>query len=73
MGGPLSELKRRKVIRVTGLYILGTWGLLQVADLAFDNWGIPSQAMRFLWIGAIAGFPIALFLGWRFDPGSRKH
>lgn len=41
--------------------------MLQVADLAFDSWDIPSQAMRYIWIGAIAGLPIALLLGWRFN------
>ena len=56
MGSLPSELKRRKVIRVAGLYILGTWVLLQVADLAFESWGIPSEALRYVWIGAIAGF-----------------
>ena len=56
MGSLPSELKRRKVIRVAGLYILGTWVLLQVSDLAFESWGIPSEALRYVWIGAIAGF-----------------
>ena len=63
----IAECQRRRVFRVAALYVVGAWIVLQVADLALDNWGIPSAAMRFVWIGSIVGFPIALFLGWRFD------
>jgi TolB-like protein/Flp pilus assembly protein TadD len=62
-----AELKRRKVFRVAGIYVVAAWVFLQVADLAFESWGIASEALRYVWIGVIAGFPIALFLGWRFD------
>ena len=55
------------MFRVTGLYFVGAWIILQVADLAFDSWGIPSLALRYVWIGAILGFPVALIFGWRFD------
>jgi hypothetical protein len=63
----IAECRRRRVFRSTALYIVGAWGVLQVASLAFDNWGIPIEAMRYVWIGAVAGLPIALILGWRFD------
>ena len=41
--------------------------MLQVADLAFEAWNIPSSALRFVWICAALGLPIALIFGWRFD------
>lgn len=41
--------------------------MLQVADLAFEAWNIPSSALRFVWICAAMGLPIALIFGWRFD------
>jgi TolB-like protein len=63
----IAECRRRQVFRLAGLYIVGAWVALQVAALAFDNWGIPTEAMRFVWIGAMIGFPIVLVLGWRFD------
>jgi len=63
----LQELRRRKVFRVAGLYIVGAWVVLQVADLAFESWDIASSALRYVWLGVILGFPIALVFGWRYD------
>ena len=63
----LKESRRRRMFRVAGLYILGAWGVIQAADLAFESWGIPATALRYIWIGSILAFPIALILGWRYD------
>ncbi len=63
----LKELRRRKVFRVAALYIVGAWVVLQVADLAFESWDIASSALRYVWLSAILGFPIALIFGWRYD------
>ena len=63
----LQELRRRKVFRLAALYIVGAWVVLQVADLAFESWDITSSALRYVWMGAILGFPIALVFAWRYD------
>jgi TolB-like protein len=63
----LQELRRRKVFRLAALYIVGAWVVLQVADLAFESWDIASSALRYVWLGAILGFPVALIFGWRYD------
>ena len=63
----LQELRRRKVFRLAALYIVGAWVVLQVADLAFESWDIASLALRYVWLGAILGFPVALIFGWRYD------
>jgi TolB-like protein len=63
----LQELRRRKVFRLAALYVVGAWVVLQVADLAFESWEIASSALRYIWLGAIFGFPIALVFGWRYD------
>lgn len=62
-----QELRRRRVFRVAGMYIIGAWLVIQVADILFPAWGLPETALRFLFIGAAAGFPIALVFGWLFD------
>jgi len=67
----LQELRRRKVFRLVALYIVGAWVVLQVADLAFESWEISSSALRFVWLGAVLGFPIALIFGWRYDITTR--
>ena len=63
----LIEARRRRIFRVIGLYIVGVWVVLQVADLVFESWGVSSTALRHIWVGAILGFPVALILGWRYD------
>jgi adenylate cyclase len=63
----LKEARRRQVFRAAGLYIVGAWAALQVADLAFPGLGIDESAIRYVWIGAALGLPIALTLAWRYD------
>ena len=63
----LREARRRRVFRVTAIYIVGAWVALQAADLAFPGLGIKESAILYVWVGAILGLPIALFFGWRYD------
>lgn len=63
----LGELRRRGVFRVAALYIVGAWLSLQVADLAFPGLSIPDEAIRYVWIGALAGLPLVLLFGWRYE------
>ena len=63
----VRELRRRRVFRTVGLYVVGAWVVLQVAALAFQTFDIPDNALRFVWLAAIAGFPLALVFGWRYD------
>lgn len=61
------ELRRRNVFRVAALYIVAAWVLLQVTGLALESWGLPSSALRYIWIGALIGFPLAIIFGWAYD------
>lgn len=63
----LREARRRRVFRVAGIYVVFAWVVLQVADLAFPAFDVPESALRYVWYGAVLGFPIALIFGWRFD------
>jgi TolB-like protein/Tfp pilus assembly protein PilF len=63
----LNEARRRRVFGVMALYAAGAFILIQVADLAFPGMGIPDFAIRYVWIGAILGLPVALVFGWRYD------
>ena len=62
-----QELRRRRVFRVAGLYIVGAWLVIQVADIFFPAWGLPETALRYLFVAAAAGFPVALIFGWFYD------
>ncbi len=63
----IKEARRRRVFRVTALYIVGAFVALQVADLAFPGLGIAESAIRYVWVGAISVLPIVLIFGWRYD------
>jgi TolB-like protein/Flp pilus assembly protein TadD len=63
----LKELRRRRVFRVAGLYVVGVWLLLQAANMLFPAWGIPDAAIGFLLWAGLLGFPVALAFGWVFD------
>jgi TolB-like protein len=63
----LRELRQRKVFRTIALYIIGAWVVLQVADLAFPGLGIPEDAIRYVWLGAFLGFPLAVLFGWLYQ------
>ena len=62
-----QELRRRRVYRMAGFYVVGAWLVIQVADVFFPAWGLPDTAVRFLIIAATACFPIALIFSWVFD------
>lgn len=65
----LRELLRRRVLRFAGIYLIGAWLVLQIADVTFEPLGLPEWSMTALvWI-AVAGFAVALLLSWRYDIG----
>lgn len=63
----LHDLRRRRVFRLAGLYIVGAWVVVQVAEALFQAWGIPETANRFVFIAAALCFPIALVFSWIYD------
>ena len=61
------ELRRRRVFRLAGLYVVGAWLVIQVADVSFPAWGLPETAIRYLFVAAIACFPVAMIFAWFYD------
>ena len=51
-----AELKRRNVIRVAGLYLVGAWLLTQVASTVLPVFDVPSWALRGLIVTLALGF-----------------
>ncbi len=49
------------------MYVVGAWLAIQVADVLFPAWGLPETSLRYLFIAAAFGFPVALVFGWFFD------
>src|SRR5476649_2021857 len=62
-----TELKRRNVIRMAGLYLVGAWLLIQVASMMLPAFDVPSWALRGLIITLALGFIPALIFSWVFE------
>jgi tetratricopeptide (TPR) repeat protein len=62
-----SELRRRKVVRVTVAYAVIAWVLLQVGDTVFGLLEFPSWAGQALVWLLLLGLPLAVILSWIFD------
>jgi len=63
----LAELKRRNVIRVAGLYLVGAWLVTQVAGTLLPVFEAPAWVMKTL-VGLLAvGFVPALIFAWVFE------
>ncbi|HUH12496.1 MAG TPA: hypothetical protein VMK65_05280, partial [Longimicrobiales bacterium] len=63
----LSELRRRRVIRVLVGYVVAGWIIIQVAETTFPYLGLPPAAITLVIVLAIAGIPAAAILSWVFD------
>lgn len=71
----LAELRRRRVIRASGIYVLVAWMVIQVGEATFPSLGLPDWSLRFVIVLVALGFPIALVLAWAYDlqpTGERK-
>ncbi|OGT59589.1 MAG: hypothetical protein A3E01_05585 [Gammaproteobacteria bacterium RIFCSPHIGHO2_12_FULL_63_22] len=62
-----AELRRRRVFRTMGAYLVVAWLALQVADATFEPLGLPLWSQRALIIAVIVGFIPAAILAWAFD------
>ncbi len=63
----LVELKRRNVIRMGGLYLVGAWLILQVADTLLPVYEAPGWVMKVLVAVLAIGFIPALAFAWIFE------
>src|SRR6059058_124106 len=62
-----AELKRRNVIRFAGLYLVGSWLLVQVASTVLPMFGAPEWLPRSVVILLAIGFVPALIFSWVFE------
>ena len=63
----IAELKRRNVIRMAGLYLVGSWLLVQVASTVLPAFHVPDWALRGLIILLVLGFVPAVAFAWVFE------
>ena len=63
----LSELKRRNVIRVGGVYLVTAWALFGIAKTIFDVMEFPKWTSPLLLVLLALGLPIAVIIAWAFE------
>ena len=61
------ELKRRNVYKVAIAYVVAAWLIIQVVTQTFPFFEVPNWAVRLVILLLIAGFPIAVIIGWAFE------
>src|SRR5213595_1307181 len=62
-----AELKRRNVIRFAGLYLVGSWLLVQVAGTILPMFGAADWLPRTIVILLVIGFVPTLIFSWVFE------
>ncbi len=62
-----EELKRRNVFRMTVLYLVAAWLLLQVTDVLSSLLTLPGWAGSFVVMLLLLGFPIMLMVSWVYE------
>jgi TolB-like protein len=63
----MLELRRRRVLGTVALYIVAAWVVIQAASELFPGLDIPDRAIRYVWLAAVLGFPVAILFAWRFQ------
>src|SRR5262245_1418380 len=63
----LAELKRRNVIRMAGLYLVGAWLVVQVAGTVLPMFGAPEWLPRTIVVLLVIGFVPAVTFSWVFE------
>lgn len=67
MNGFFSELRRRNVVRVAGVYAVVGWLLTQVSSTLENAIGLPAWFDGMVVALLLIGFPIALVFAWAFE------
>ncbi len=63
----LAELRRRNVIRMAGLYLVGAWLMVQIAETLLPIFGTPAWVLKTLVALLALGFVPALVFSWLYE------
>lgn len=62
-----TELRRRKVFRAAGAYLVVAWIILQAAAILLPTFDVPAWGMRLIVLMCAFGFPLVVLLAWAFE------
>jgi len=65
--GLVTELRRRNVLRMAGLYAVAAWLIMQVAEVVLTLAAFPYWSGQVVLILLAIGFPIALVFSWFYE------
>jgi hypothetical protein len=63
----LAELKRRNVIRMAGLYLVGAWLITQVVSTLLPTFDAPPWVLRVIVLVLAIGFLPAMVFAWVYE------
>ncbi|MEO5629783.1 MAG: tetratricopeptide repeat protein [Thermomonas sp.] len=62
-----TELRRRNIFRAATIYAAGAWLLVQIATQVLPYFGIDASVLRWIVLGLVAGFPLAMLFSWFYE------
>ena len=62
-----NELRRRRVFRAAGLYMVAAWAVVEVTATVFPLLFISEDVVRIVTVVAVLGLPVTLVLAWAYD------
>jgi len=63
----LKECHQKEVFKKLSLYVVTSWVIIQVFATIWEPLGLPKESVTVLLIILLLGFPINVYLVWRFD------
>ena len=70
--GLVAELGRRRVLQVALVYAAVAWSITEVVSFLIEALPVfPAGSKALVAIVFVVGFPVAMFLAWRFDIGPK--
>lgn len=62
----VAACRDNEVLKNLSIYIVSSWVLLQVVALVAEPMGLPEDSLTYLLIILLAGFPLYIYLLWRY-------
>lgn len=63
----ISELKRRNIFKVSIIYIIVAWIIIQVASIVLPTFNAPQYFMKMIVFLMVIGFPVNLVFAWAYE------
>ena len=68
----LNSLRKRKLVQWSVAYLAGAWVLYELIDTLGEAWGIGNTVLQVIQVVLVAGFLVALVVGWYHGEQGRQ-